>query len=497
MSEQPLLRMEHISKSFPGVRALDDVSLTLHSGEVLALMGENGAGKSTLMKILSGAYTADTGKIFINGQQVEYDGPSDAMEQGIRIMYQELNYLPDMSIAENIYLGRWPRKKPFGRIDYGRLRADSVKYLKQVMLDNDPFQEVGELSVAEKQLVEIAKALSGNFKVLIMDEPTSSLNENETQNLFGIIRKLAAEGKSIIYISHRMEEVFEIADRVQIMRDGKSVCESRICDISRSEIVRMMVGREIKDMYPKLETAKGDVVLQACGLTNEVIKDVSFELHKGEILGMFGLMGAGRTNIVEAIFGARMLSDGEILVEGKHAEIHSPADAMRYGLGYLPAERKTDGLLLEHSIAENIILASLDKRLGSLHMNLDIEDKIAEKWVKELRIKTPGIRTQVGQLSGGNQQKVVLAKALETEPKILFLNEPTRGIDVGAKVEIYRLMESLCNRGISIVMISSELPEILGIADRIMVVCEGRVTGEVQRAAFSAERLMELAIGGI
>lgn len=490
-----VLRMEHISKSFPGVKALDDVSLHLDAGDVLALVGENGAGKSTLMKILSGAYTADEGEIYIEEQLVSYTKPMDAMEAGIRIIYQELNNLPYMSVAENIFLGHWPKNK-LGQIDYAKMKADCKRLLERVGLDVDPFCMVETLSVAQKQLVEIAKALSGHCNVLIMDEPTSSLNETETQNLFGIIRSLSAEGKAIIYISHRMDEIFSISNRVQVMRDGKLVGVSDMDQISREEIIHMMVGREITDMYPKSEPTIGEVALEVSGLTNSVIKDVSFSVRRGEILGLFGLMGAGRTNILEAVFGARHLDQGEIRINGKVVRIDSPQEAMAQRIAYLPSERKLDGLLLDHSVADNIILASIDHRLGALKLNLKKEYSIADKWIEELSIKTPSKMAEVQNLSGGNQQKVVLAKALETEPDILLLNEPTRGIDVGAKIEIYNLIEQLCAKGIAVVMISSEIPEIMGIADRIVVVCEGRVTGELNRDAFSSEKLMSYAIGG-
>ncbi|MCI8597677.1 MAG: sugar ABC transporter ATP-binding protein [Lachnospiraceae bacterium] len=462
-----ILKMEHISKSFPGVKALEDVDLHLREGEVLALLGENGAGKSTLMKILSGAYMADSGTIWIDGKKAEYHEPSDATDMGVRIIYQELNNLPDMSIAENIYLGNWPKTGPMKKIDYKKLKTDCMKLLREVGLDIDPFTDVRSLSVAQKQLVEIAKSLSGELKILVMDEPTSSLNEVETQNLFQIIRKLKQEGKSIIYISHRMDEI--------------------IC---------MMVGRTITDMYPKIEVEKGEEVLKVEHLTNSFLKDVSFDVKRGEIVGLFGLMGAGRTNIAEAIFGARRMDSGTIWVNGKEGKIHSPKEAMKHKIAYLSCERKLDGLLLEHSVAENILMASIPSRLGRFRLKLNREREIAGKWVRELNIKTPKLQSEVKNLSGGNQQKVVLAKALETEPDVLILNEPTRGIDVGAKIEIYNLMESLCKKGMAIVMISSELPEIMGIADRIIVVCEGRITGGLKRDEFSAEALMEYAIGG-
>lgn len=486
--------MEHISKSFPGVKALDNVSLCVERGEVLALMGENGAGKSTLMKILSGVYSKDSGEIFLDGEYKIFTKPADATDAGIRIIHQELSNLPFMSIAENIFLGNWPMKH--GRVDYAALREMCKVALARVSLDIDPFMDLGKLSVAQKQLVEIAKALSGNCKVLVMDEPTSSLNQTETANLFEIIRSLAKEGKAIIYISHRMDEIYSIADRVEILRDGKYIGDYLLSDITRADIVRMMVGREVTDMYPKIDVEPGEIVLEVRNLSNDFIKNVSFNVRCGEILGLFGLMGAGRTNILEAIFGVRAMTSGEIFVNGKQVEIKSPADAMRHNLAYLPSERKLDGLLLNNSVANNIILASIDRKLGTLKMDLSKENKIAQKWVDELGIRTPSIATEVQYLSGGNQQKVVLAKALETEPLILLLNEPTRGIDVGAKAEIYNLIEQLCMKGIAVVMISSELPEIMGITDRIVVVCEGRVTGELSRKEFSSEALMNLAIGG-
>lgn len=491
-----LLRMEHINKEFPGVKALDDVSLSVDAGEVLALCGENGAGKSTLMKILSGAYVASSGKIFINEKEMNYTKPEEAMAEGIRIIYQELNNLPFMSVAENIFLGNWPRKPVTNAIDYATLKKNAKILLDRVSLDIDPFTELSQLSVAQKQLVEIAKALSGNCKVLVLDEPTSSLNETETQNLFKIIKTLAAEGKGIIYISHRMDEIFYIADKVEVMRDGRLVGVKAMEDTNRAEIIHMMVGREIVDMYPKNEVQIGETVLEVKHLTNDVVKDVSFNVKKGEILALFGLMGAGRTNIVEAIYGVRKITSGEVLLKGEPITIDSPESAMRHGIAYLPAERKLEGLLLDHSVSENIILASIDKRLGTVKLNLRREKEIAHKWVKELNIKTPGISTEAQTLSGGNQQKVVLAKALEVEPEIILLNEPTRGIDVGAKIEIYKLIESLCEQGKAVIMISSEIPEIMGIADRIVVVCEGRVTGELTREEFDSDVMMNLAVGG-
>ena len=498
MANEPLLRMSHINKAFPGVKALDDVSLELKPGEVLALVGENGAGKSTLMKILSAAYTADSGEIWLDGNKLECHKPLDAIQAGVRIIYQELNYLPFMSVAENIFLGNWPFTGPFkSKVDYKKLREDSKKLLERVKLDVDPFTEIGQISVAEKQLVEIAKAISQNCKVLVMDEPTSSLNDTETENLFEIIRSLTAEGKSVIFISHRLDEIFEIADRIHIMRDGKTIRVEDLDKITRPEIVNAMVGREITAMYPKVEVPIGDIAMEVKGISNDIYKDVSFNVRKGEVLALFGLMGSGRTSIMESIYGKRRIDSGEIWINGKKVKIDTPKQAMNNGLAYLPAERKLDGLILDHSVEKNILLASITKRLGTLFLKLKKEREIATKWVKELLIKTPNTVVEVQQLSGGNQQKVVLAKALETEPEIILLNEPTRGIDVGAKVEIYKLIGKLCAEGKAVVMISSEIPEVIGVADRVVIVCEGRITGELKREELNPDKMLEMAIGGI
>lgn len=491
-----LLTMQHISKTYPGVQALDDVSLELNKGEVLALIGENGAGKSTLMKILSGSVTPSSGKIYLEGKEISFTGPRQALTAGISIMYQELNYLNELSIAENIFVGRLPMTGILKTIDYAKLRKDSEGYLKRVGLNRDPFTQVKELSVAEKQLIEIAKAISRNIKVLIMDEPTSALNDEETQNLFRIIRGLANEGISVIYISHRLEEIFEISDRTMIMRDGKYIGNVVTADTTKEALVSMMVGREIKDMYPERHAEIGDVLMEVNHLCVKKVNDVSFSLRSGEVLGIFGLMGAGRTELVEAIFGARKITGGDIRIKGKPVKINTPEEAIKAGIAYVPAERKTDGLILSHSVKNNITLANLKEYNKGYAMDAQKEEKTVTHWIDALSIKSAHVKTIVETLSGGNQQKVVLAKWLDANPEILILNEPTRGIDVGAKTEIYNTIEMLCQKGIGVIMISSELPEIMATADRIIVIHEGKYMGEVPKEMISQEHLLELAIGG-
>jgi len=490
-----LLEMKNIRKCFPGVVALDNVSLDIESGEVLALLGENGAGKSTLMKILSGAYTQDEGEIFLEGEKMECKTPGEIIEKGIAVMYQELNYLNDLSIAENIYLGNLPMTK-YGNVDYKELYADVERLMKIVGLERDPRTEAWELSVAEKQMMEIAKVLSKNNKVLVMDEPTAALNETEIQKLFKLIRELTADGKAIIYISHKMDEIFEISDRVEVLRDGKYIGTKRTKETNARELVSMMVGRDIDDMYPKEKIECGDVALKAHKLCGKEISNVSFEVKQGEILGFFGLMGSGRTEIMETIFGVRSLTSGYIEIDGEKVVIKNPEAAIKAGIAYVPRERKSEGLVLEGTVKENMTLAYLKELKASFGLKLKQEKDLVAAWINKLEIKTPSMNAQINSLSGGNQQKVVLAKWLVNRPKVLILNEPTRGVDVGAKVEIYKLIEDLCKEGLAIIMISSETPEIMGISDRILVVCEGRINGECSREEFEQERLMMMAIGG-
>ena len=491
--EHVLLSMQHISKSYPGVQALDDVSLRLDRGQILALAGENGAGKSTLMKILSGSVTPSGGTILLDGEEVSFSNPRQALDAGISIMYQELNYLNDLSIAENIFVGRLPQNGLLNKIDYSRLHKDCSALLERVGLHHDPFTRVRELSVAEKQLVEIAKAISRNIRILIMDEPTSALNEEETKNLFRIIRELAAQKIAIIYISHRMEEIFEISDRVMVMRDGKYVDDLPTAQTTREELIRLMVGRDIGAMFPARNVAIGEPLMKVEHLCVKKIQDVSFCLREGEVLGIFGLMGAGRTELVESIFGVHKITGGSIEIKGKPVVIHSPEEAIRAGIAYVPSERKQDGLILSHSVKNNMTLANLRKYNRGYAIDSAAETAAARGWVDTLDIKTPGLGAAVDTLSGGNQQKVVISKWILRDCDVLIFDEPTRGIDVGAKSEIYKLMTQLAEEGKSIIMISSDMPELLRLSDRVIVMCEGHVTGELDISEATQETIMTYA----
>lgn len=491
-----ILEMKGIRKTFPGVLAVDDVDLFLKKGELLALVGENGAGKSTLIKILSGAYTADSGQIIIEGKAHSQFSTREAIELGIGIVYQELNYLADLSIAENIYLGRLPIKGGARAIHYEQLYSDARQVMERFGLAHrDPRQLVGSLSVAEKQLVEVARAFTRNIKILVMDEPTSALNDVETRILFDLIRSIKSEGVAIIYISHRMNEIFELADSIQVMRDGRNVVRVKADEVSSEKLVEYMVGREISDMYPSRSIKAGRNVFQVRGLTTNYLKNIGLEVNAGEVVGLFGLMGSGRTEIADCIVGAKPYQKAEMRMDGQAYSPTRPLDSLRHGIAYVPAERKSEGINLASSVKDNITLASLKKFSQSGIMNLKTERTIASKWVKKLGIKTPQLSTPAESLSGGNQQKVVVAKGLNTKPRLMILNEPTRGIDVGAKVEIYNLINQLCADGQAVLMISSELPEIMSMADRIYVICDGHVTGEVYKQDFSQERLLKYAIG--
>ena len=494
MENKSVLEMKSITKRFPGVLALDKVSLELRRGEIHALIGENGAGKSTLMKILSGAYKADEGDIILNDSPLLNNTPRYAMECGISIIYQELNYVKDLTVAENIYLGAWPKTK-IGTVSYKKLIEDTNALLAEIGLNIKPKMQMDRLSVAEKQLVEIVKSISKNAKIFVMDEPTSALNENEINILFDIVKRLAKEGKSIIYISHRLDEVFRISDRVSVMRDGAMVGTVNTKDTDKFELIRMMVGREIKNMYPIERSEKGENVFEVENLSGTKANDVSFCVRKGEIVGLFGLMGAGRTDIAETIFGSAKKESGTIRVNGKVVSIKNPHDAIRAGLGYVPSERKRDGLILIHSVKENISIASLKRIAHFFVLNLKKERELASQWVSKLDIKTPRLETIADSLSGGNQQKVVLGRWIARTPTVLIMNEPTRGVDVGAKVEIYKLMEEFCKLGLGIVMISSELLEILSISDRVITIYEGKISGEFEGDNITQEKLLIAAMG--
>lgn len=495
-SSPPLLEVRGMGKQFPGVRALHEVDLRLNRGEILALLGENGAGKSTLMKILAGVQPPDSGQILFEGDSIRIDSVQDAMERGIALIHQELNLATNLSVGANIFLGREPRKRGF--IDERIIAERSRHFLRLVGLDMDPREIVGNLTIGRQQMVEIAKALSIDARVLIMDEPTSSLSQKETENLFKVIKDLRERGVSIIYISHRLGEVKELADRVTVLRDGENAGDLDREEIDHDRMVSLMVGRDLSQFYPHEPHTPGEVALEVVKLRSPAHPKhaVSFSLRSGEIVGMAGLVGAGRTELIETIFGVTKSMGGEVNVGGSQAEIRSPRDAIRAGLALAPEDRKEQGLVLEMAVRENLSLASLkrDQRKGFL--NLKKEDEISEEMIGKMRIKTPTDRQVVRYLSGGNQQKVVLGKWLAMKPRVLLLDEPTRGIDVGAKQEIYALMEELAREGVAILFVSSEMEEILGMSDRTLVMHEGRITGELERAELSEEAVMKLATGG-
>jgi ribose transport system ATP-binding protein len=494
---QPLVRLEEIDKSFPGVQALKKCKFELLPGEIHALVGENGAGKSTLMKILAGVYRKDAGRIILKGREVEIHNTKHAQEMGISIIHQELNLMKHLTAAQNIFIGRERHPRLGFLVNDVRINEQARKLFEMIHLSIDPMEKVANLTVAKQQMVEIAKALSFNMDVLIMDEPTSALSEGEIEDLFRVIRKLRQEGKGIVYITHRLEEINQIADRVTVMRDGEWIETAPISEMPLQRIISLMVGRAIyetahihEDQY-----ANREVVLEVKGLRRgKEIRDVSFKLHKGEILGIAGLMGAGRTEVARAIFGADPIEGGEIYIKGRKVEINHPSVAVHHGVGYLSEDRKQYGLAASLPVDFNIALASLWKFLGWLGIVKDskIRDN-AERFVQRLQIRTPGVTQLVKNLSGGNQQKVVVAKWLTRNCDILIFDEPTRGIDVGAKGEIYKLLNELADEGKSIIMISSELPEILRMSHRILVMCEGRLTGELLAKEATQEKIMYYA----
>lgn len=491
-----VLEMRNITKRFPGVLALNNVQLNLRPGEVHCLVGENGAGKSTLMKILSGAQPADSGEILIAGEPVTITSPHHSQQLGVSMIYQEFNLSPYLSVAENIFLGREPRLGNTPFINWKKMYDDAREILARIRVDLDVRKPVNECSVAQQQMVEIGKAISFNSKIIVMDEPSATLTDHELRALFDLIGTLRRQGIGLIYISHRLEEIFEIGDRVTVMRDGEYVATKAVCDMTRDDIIHMMVGRELKDEFPKEIFERGPERLRVENLSRQgAFSDVSFTLHTGEIVGLTGLVGAGRTEVARAIFGADRIDGGQIFLDGKPVLVRSPQDAIRQGVGLLTEDRKGQGLVLGMSVRENTTLANLSSLVKLFFVDRRRERSVTEQYVKELQIKTPSIEQLVQNLSGGNQQKVVLAKWLFTESKFLIFDEPTRGIDVGAKVEIYKLMNELVRRGVSILMISSELPEVLGMCDRILVMHEGRLAGTLPRGEATQERVMQLATG--
>jgi inositol transport system ATP-binding protein len=495
MSENDILLMENISKSFPGVKALSDVNLTVRRGTIHALMGENGAGKSTLMKILDGIYTPDTGQITFQGETVTIDTTHRALKLGISMIHQELSPIPYMTVAENIFLGREPLGR-FGLIDKRKLNADTKALLKRLEINIDPTSLMKDLSVANTQMVEIAKAISYDSSLIIMDEPTSAITEREVAHLFGMIRSLKAKGVTIIYITHKMDEVFQIADDITVLRDGRHVATVPATQTNKVRLITMMVGRELTEMFPKEVAPIGEVVLSVRNLTRAgIVEDVSFDLRRGEILGIAGLMGAGRTTVIESIFGIHKINAGEIIIKGKKTQINSPADAIKNGLALLTEDRKLTGIMGVLPVRDNMMIASLPNYERSGFLNGRLIEATYKQEKSRLDIKSPSMHQLIKLLSGGNQQKVLVSRWLLTSPDILILDEPTRGIDVGAKAEIHKLMSKLAQEGKAIIMISSELPEILGMSDRILVMHEGRVGGIFERKEATQESIMQAATG--
>ncbi len=490
-----LVEMRGIEKSFPGVRALQNVGFDLRPGEVHALMGENGAGKSTLMKILTGVYQPDAGEIRVRGERVTLRDPQAAQALGISIIHQELYLMNHLTVAQNIFIGREPRKGFGIFVDEAKLRRDAAGIFRRMNVEIDPAAEVGHLTVARQQLVEIAKALSYDAQVLVMDEPTSALNETEVEHLFAVINDLRAHGVGIVYITHKMDEVKRIADRVTVMRDGQYIDTLPAATTPMATIIQMMVGRELADQHRATGQASEDEVLRVTGLNRgSVIRDVSFSLRRGEILGIAGLMGAGRTEVARAIFGADPIDRGEIRVHGQPRTIGSPADAVANGIAYLSEDRKHFGLVTGMSVRDNVTMASWERfKTAGLFMRDGALFTVAQEYSHKLKVKTPHVHQETRLLSGGNQQKVVIAKWLLRDCDILIFDEPTRGIDVGAKAEIYRLLEDLAAQGKAIIVISSELPEVLRLSHRIAVMCEGRITGELDGRTATQEDIMTLA----
>ncbi len=493
MNPNVVLSLKDITKKYPGVLALDRVSLDFLQGEVQALLGENGAGKSTLIKAIAGAIDLDGGIITVNGQDYPKMTPHLSRSLGIEVIYQEFNLVPTMSVAENIYLGDRTGKSPL--VDFGTMKSKAREIFKLFNVDINPDAMVRDLPPAKQQIVEIAKAVSKNVKILIMDEPSAPLSVSEVEHMFEIIRHLKQRGVTVIYISHRLEEVFRISDRVTVMRDGRYVATKLTNDTNRKELISLMVGRELKESYPSRLNPPGEIALEVKNLSGNGDKNISFSVRQGEILGISGLVGAGRTELAMLLFGAVPIDGGEIWVDGKPVQIQSPQAAIQQGIGLLTEDRKGQGLFLEMGVGWNISFPIIRRLSHYGIVDTQRENEMAEKYKQRINIKTPSLMQRVINLSGGNQQKVVLAKSLAAESDILIFDEPTRGIDVGAKQEIYNLMCELANKGIAILMISSDMEELQGMSDRIIVLCEGRLAGEVKREQFSQDYILDLASG--
>lgn len=490
------IEMKNIHKSFGANNVLTGVDFDLVPGEVHALMGENGAGKSTLMNILTGLHQQDEGTIIINGQKRSFSSPKHAEEGGIAFIHQELNIWPGMTVLENLFIGR-ERKNAFGLLKMKEMKELAQKQFEKLAVTIPLEKEAGLCSVGQQQMIEIAKALMTNTEVIIMDEPSAALTEREISKLFEVIRSLSKQGVSIVYISHRMEEIFTICDRITVMRDGKTVDTKRIKETDFNEVVKKMVGRELEDRFPARKPAHGETVLEVKDFTRKgLFENISFSVKAGEIVGIAGLMGAGRTEVMRAIFGLDPINSGELYINGQKSVIHSPSEAVEKGIGFITEDRKEEGLVLDFSIRENIILPSVQSFAPKGVIDQRNEQEFVEMLIKRLTIKTESAETSAKNLSGGNQQKVVLAKWIGIGPKVLILDEPTRGVDVGAKREIYSLMNELTDRGVAIIMVSSELPEVLGMSDRILVFHEGKISGELAKEEATQEKIMTLAAGG-
>ena len=485
-----ILEMRGIAKRFPGVLALNGVNLNVYEGEAMALLGENGAGKSTLMKVLTGVYQRDEGTITYNGREIAYTNARQAQDDGIAIIHQELNLIPKMKVFENIFLGREVKKKS-GALDRKYMIEKSEELLREVHINISPNALISSLSIAQQQMVEIAKSLLMDAKVIVMDEPTDALPDEEVESLFNIIRDLKRKNKGVVYISHRLKEIFDICERATILRDGQFIAEKMVSELDQPSLINMMVGRTLEQQFPYMKMELGDVIFSVKGLSNHLVKDISFDVRSGEVLGVTGLVGAGRTELAQTIYGLHEWHEGEITLRGQPIHPANPNQAIRQGIYYMTEDRKRNGLVLIMDVRRNISLSALDKVSTLGKVNVKKEKAICADYIEKINVKTPSQSQRVRNLSGGNQQKVVLSKALMTEPEVLILDEPTRGIDVGAKKEIYMLINQLKERGKAIIMISSEMPEILGMSDRVLILHEGRCKGELSREEATQEKIME------
>lgn len=489
-----ILELKHITKRFPGVVALDNIDFRVYRGKVMGLVGENGAGKSTLMKIITGIYQKDQGKVFYQNQEVDFKDTKDSMKAGIAIIHQELNLLLELSIMENIFLGREPLTK-FGTIDFKKMYAETLLLFQKLAVDYNPKQKVAELSIGAQQMVEIAKVLSQNAKLIIMDEPTDALTTKESEKLFQIIEELTKENKSIVYISHRLNEIFEVCEHVSVFRDGKFICENETKKINKKILIEQMVGRTLAEQFPYERVPLGKVVLQAKNLTSQYIHDISFSLHQGEVLGISGLIGSARTELCKTIAGALPYQSGNILMNDIPIKMSSVQVALQNNIVYVSEDRKKDGLVLEMNVRENATLASLSQFENLLfYVHKKREQEKVQYYIEKFQVKTTSLEQQIRNLSGGNQQKVSITKALLTHPQVLILDEPTRGIDIGAKRDIYLLIQELKKQGIAILLVSSEMPEIVGLSDRVLVMLDGKINGEFSREEVTQEKLLQAAV---